>query len=309
MTSANQKKEKYVGRFNQVKVYFLKFVRIFFAEKQWFMIVMAAVIAWIVAFVVGRAFFVTMEGTLLGALALVCVCLWNGVFNSIQVVCKERQIIKREHRSGLSITSYVASHMLIQMILCAIQSIVTILVLAICGVHFPEAGVVTPVFVIDLFVTVFLTTYGADMLGLMVSCIVRNTTLAMTVMPFLLIVQLVFAGVAFPLAGFADKVSELTVTKHGVTAICSIGDYNSLSSMSILNPLRKIESRSQIVKEAVEMVSEETIARETAKMMQDENYNPTVENVLIQWATLIISSAVYVLIGWVALKFVDKDRR
>lgn len=33
-------------------------------------------------------------------------------------------------------------------------------------------------------ITILLVTYAADIMALMVSCIVRNTTIAMTVMPF-----------------------------------------------------------------------------------------------------------------------------
>ena len=51
-----------------------------------------------------------MEGNLKGAFALTCVAIWNGCFNSIQSVCRERPIIKREHRSGMHISSYAVSY-------------------------------------------------------------------------------------------------------------------------------------------------------------------------------------------------------
>lgn len=308
-TESTVKIEKYIGRVGQGNVYFMKFLRIFIAERQWVMVITAALIAWIVAFVVGRAMFVTMEGTQLGALALACICLWNGVFNSIQVVCKERAIIKREHRSGLSITSYVASHMMIQAILCVIQTIVTIAVLAICGVHFPAQGIVTPFFLFDLFVTLFLATYASDMLGLMVSCIVHNTTIAMTVMPFILIVQLVFAGVAFPLSGFAEKLSYFTVTRHGVTAICMEANYNSLSSMVVVSPLRKVGKMIPALKEIVDEIGEDTIAEFTGEFVQDEKYEASPGRVLVEWALLLAFSAGFALLGWVVLKFIDHDKR
>ena len=47
-----------------------------------------------------------MEGTLMGAFAIACVCIWTGSFNSIQVICRERDVIKREHRAGMHISSY-----------------------------------------------------------------------------------------------------------------------------------------------------------------------------------------------------------
>ena len=69
----------------------------------------AAIIAALVSMVIRKDFFLTMEGNLKGAFALTCVAIWNGCFNSIQSRCRERPIIKREHRSGMHISSYVAS--------------------------------------------------------------------------------------------------------------------------------------------------------------------------------------------------------
>ena len=83
---------------------------------------MAAIIAALVSMVIRKDFFLTMEGNLKGAFALTCVAIWNGCFNSIQSVCRERPIIKREHRSGMHISSYVASHMIYQFALCLAQT-------------------------------------------------------------------------------------------------------------------------------------------------------------------------------------------
>ena len=65
----------------------------------------AALIAGLVGMVIRKRFFINMEGTLMGSFAMVCVCIWNGCFNSIQVICRERDVIKREHRSGMHISS------------------------------------------------------------------------------------------------------------------------------------------------------------------------------------------------------------
>lgn len=85
----------------QVPIYLGKFFRMFIYQNDWKVLPMAAVIAGLVSYVVRKDFFLTMEGTLKGAFALTCIAIWNGCFNSIQVICRERNIVKREHRSGM----------------------------------------------------------------------------------------------------------------------------------------------------------------------------------------------------------------
>ena len=152
---------------------------------------MSAVIAAMVSMAVGGGLFPTMEGTLQGALALACVGIWNGFFNSIQVICRERAIIKREHRAGLHITSYVLAHLIFQILLCAAQTCITIYVLHKMGVVYPSEGIILDTFIADFAVTLFLITYTV-MLALMISAMVQTTTTAMTVR--LLLITMVFAG-------------------------------------------------------------------------------------------------------------------
>ena len=123
---------KHTGRFPQMIIYLGKLFRMFIFQNDWKVLPMSAIIAGLVSFAVGGSLFKTMEGTMMGTFALACVCIWNGFFNSIQVVCRERAIIKREHRSGLHITSYIAAHVIYQAVLCMAQSAITLIVLH-CG--------------------------------------------------------------------------------------------------------------------------------------------------------------------------------
>ena len=198
------KKEKHQGRISQLGIYLGKYLRMFVYQNDWKVIPMSAIIAGVVTVVVGSNMFVTQEGTLTGTFALACVCLWNGVFNSIQVVCRERAILKREHRAGLHVSSYLGAHMIYQFLLCLAQTGVTLFVCTMASVAFPKTGIITPWGITDVGITIFLITYAADLMALMVSCIVRDTTTAMTVMPFVLMFQLIFSGGFFGLSGAAE---------------------------------------------------------------------------------------------------------
>ena len=122
------------GRLAQIPIYLGKNFRMFIYQTDWKVLPMSALIAALIAFVVGENMFVTMEGQFQCSLALTCVCIWNGFFNSIQSVCRERSIVKREHRSGMHISSYVTAHLIYQMFLCAMQALITVLICQTVGI-------------------------------------------------------------------------------------------------------------------------------------------------------------------------------
>ena len=234
--------DRHRRRIDQIGIYFRKLARMFLYQNDWKVIPMAMLIAAVVSIVVKKDFFVNMEGTLKGALALSCIGIWNGCFNSIQVICRERDIVKREHRSGLHISSYIISHMLYQMILCLLQTIATVVILVAIGIKFPSAGVISDYMLVDIGITVFLITYAADMMALFISAIVRNTTTAMTVMPFLLIVQLIFSGGIFVLPEWSDTIAKFTISHYGVRCISAEAGFNDLPSTTAWNTLEKMKN-------------------------------------------------------------------
>ena len=237
------------GRLSQIGIYFAKFLRMFLYEGDWKVLPMAALIAGLVSIVVAGDFFQTSEGTLIGTLAFACICIWNGCFNSIQVICRERDVLKREHRSGMHISSYVIAHMLYQCLLCILQIIVTLLVTDLLGVQFPAQGFFTPWMIVDFGITMFLITYAADMMSLFISSLCHSTTTAMTIMPFVLIFQLVFSGGLIPLPELARPVTMLTISCPGMNAMSAQADVNNLPYSTVdktIEDLRGNELRAKI---------------------------------------------------------------
>ena len=301
------------GRLAQIPIYLGKNFRMFIFQNDWKVLPMAALIAGIIALVVGENMFVTMEGQFQCSLALSCVCIWNGFFNSIQVVCRERPIIKREHRSGMHITSYVAAHLIYQMFLCAMQALLTVVVCRIAGIKFPSEGFITKWFLVDIWITLFLITYASDVTSLFISSIVHNTTTAMTVMPFMLIIQLVFSGGAFTLAGIAEKLTYLTISKYGLVALCAQGNYNSLRSVTLWNTVFKLRDSSNEIKEALWMIEKEgqldEILVRSGEAMQEAAYEMTQRNIFGCWAQLVFFAVLFAVLSIIVLEFVDNDKR
>ena len=231
------------GRGPQVIIYLGKLLRMFLYQNDWKVLPMAAIIAALVSMVIKKDFFLTMEGELKGSFALTCVAIWNGCFNSIQVICRERSILKREHRAGLHISSYVASHMIYQALLCLVQSGITIYVLIIMGVKIPmDKGLITISTAVDLTITVFLVSFASDMLSLLISAIAHSTTTAMTIMPFVLIFQLVFSGGIFNLPAWSEQISHYTISSYGLKCFAAQSDYNNSPMVTLWNTLVKMKS-------------------------------------------------------------------
>ena len=311
------KELRYRGRIAQTGIYLRKLLRMFVYQSDWKVLPMAALIANLVTFVVGRNIFRTQEGTLTGCFAVVCVCVWNGFFNSIQVVCRERAIVKRDHRSGMHISSYIAAHMIYQMLLCFAQTVILLFICKQTGVHFPKEGLITEHFMVDIGISLFLITYAADMLSLFISCIVHNTTTAMTVMPFMLIFQLVFSGGMFSLDGIAKKMSVLTITKWGLENVCSLGDYNNLPMVTLWNTIWKFRSMDIDGQKPVKMITDYILKNNMRDQLLQEsgqyNMNPaylhTAENVMMSWGILIVMALLFALAAMIVLEFIDNDKR
>ena len=301
------------GRLAQIPIYLGKDFRMFIFQNDWKVLPMSALIAALIAIVVGQNMFVTMEGQFQCSLALTCICIWNGFFNSIQSVCRERPIIKREHRSGMHITSYVTAHLIYQMFLCAMQALITVGVCKIVGIKFPTKGFITPWFVLDIWITMFLITYASDITSLFISSIVHTTTTAMTVMPFMLIFQLVFSGGAFTLSGPAAWLTNITISKYGLVALCAQGNYNSLKSVTLWNTIFRVRESSPELKEALWQVEKngmlEEILERSGEAMREAAYEMTKANIFSCWAHLVMFAVIFAILSVIVLEFIDNDHR
>lgn len=315
MSSSNNTKHR--GRIGQVPIYLGKLFRMFIYVNDWKLLPMAAIIAGLVARVAAINMFKTQEGTIFGSLALACICIWNGCFNSIQVVCRERDIVKREHRDGMHISSYISAHVIYQGFLCLCQSLITIVVCSYAGLQFPKAGLIFDNFYIDFAITLFLITFASDMMALMLSSIVKNTTSAMTIMPFVLIFELLFSGSMFELSGFAQKITSLSIAKWGINALGSLANYNTLPMVTIWNKLKAFSGidvyGQKPVGDLINALDDNGFASEMTYWMgshnQNMNYEYSVSNLALCWGSLAIFAILFVVIATILLERIDHDKR
>ena len=212
--------------FLQIKIYTRKFFRTLKKESL-ISIFIGVIITLIVMYVTKKNIFENYAGTKSGMFALICACIWIGIFNSIQLVCREKNdIVKDELDKSLKASSYMSAHFIYQFFLCLIQSIIVFLIfyLFVSGQTFFNGSP------LSYLITIFLIMYTSDAMAFVISSAVPNPIVAMTVMPLLLLIQLVMAGVLFQLENVAKAVAYFTVSKWGMEALGKIGDITQVPS-------------------------------------------------------------------------------
>ena len=258
--AADNKESSFI---RQVGVCLSRCRRAFINENGWKLIISVGLIMLLISTVTGEDLFVTDKATQNGSFALVCAC--------IRTVCRERDIIKREHRTGLRMSSYVAAHMIHEGALSMVEALLAaIIIWLVNNKHFIKSGVILPSG-IELFICFFLIIFASDIFAMMISSVVTNENMAMTAMPFALIVQMIFAGVVFELEGMTEKISYATISRWGMNGLCAIADYNQMSFLSYI-----------------------------------KEWESTPENVIRIWAVLLGFVILNGVLSWIALLNVDR---
>lgn len=147
-------------------------------------------------------------------------------------------------------------------------------------IGFPAQGIIFPSSLTEYFLTMFFIIWGSDIMGIMISSVASGPNVAMTAMPFVLILQLVMSGVLFELNGWASKIANITFSKWGMSALGSIGDLNSETlplSLSLVFP-------------------------SVTRLAEEPEYNAVSGNLCTAWGNMIIISIVCVLLSIASLK-------
>lgn len=286
----------------QLKVYFYKYIRIFFNSNGLWKILSTFIITSLVLFSTSKLAFIRYDETRNTAFAIVCACIWTGLFNSIEVFCSERNSIRQEHKSGnVDYSIFLGAHMMVEFLLCLVEAmIISALVLFVHGNRLNVGETLDLSRVISLSLSVFLIVYTADVLGLMISSLVKTNKMAMTIMPFALIFQLVLSNFIFELEGWKEFFSNFTIAKWGMRALGISIDFNTMSTNL---------SEAQAAGYSGEI--QETINRFLALTRQKyiSDYNPAKLHILRVFLVLILFIAVQTAISRYALGRIDQDKR
>lgn len=233
------------------------------------------------------------KSTQIGLFMIICVALFVGICNSIQEIVKERGILKREYMSNLRLGAYVISKMIVQGVICAVQSlIVTVMFyIAVSRRIYPTTGIVTFSAQMDFYITIVLVIFAADVTALFISSIVKSSVMANTFIPIILIVQIIYSGVLFELGKVGDVFASLMISKWGVAALSAISHLNeSRPELLINNPQYEQSLGEELLK--IKTINQSSLG-----------------NVIKIWGILILFIVVFAVAIRVALVRIKKDKR
>ncbi len=136
---------------------------------------------------------------------LVTAALWLGLIDSCREIVKERTIILRELVVGVRLDAYLLAKAGVLFLLAAVQCVLLVgVATAVQPLHAPPTTYLT------LCGLLILTSWSAIGIGLVVSTLARSVDQATSLIPLLLIPQLLFGGALVPFARMATPIKALS---------------------------------------------------------------------------------------------------
>lgn len=278
-----EKKGKQVSSFKQCLVLIARYFELIWNDKQRLLLlfIQPIAIAFLLAVVAVDDTFITYEDTRSIMFALSCSGIWIGLFNTIQEVCKERPILKREYMGNLRLWGYIVSKYVVQGVICFLQATLLVAIFLRMMKHSAEAGLYFAKPGMEIWITMILTIFASASMGLIVSSLMKNGDRAMAVAPFVLIIQLLFSGVLFTLDGMAEHVSKITVSRWAMECLGNITNLNKLTSRLSPGGVHEVE----------------------------DYYVRTTTHLAHTWEVLILVAVLCGIISIVVLRSLKKDHR
>ncbi len=200
---------------------------------------------------------------------------WFGVINSAREICKEAAILRRERLAGLRAGPYLGSKVIVLMLLVLAQSA---LLLGVVAMHtaMPPHGVLLPA-IVELYLTIALSGLAGIALGLCISAIATTPDKATSLIPIVLVPQVVLGGIMFALHGATQLMSYFVSARAAVDAMSATVDTNKL-----LGPAMPFGGNMPLPDEP------------------QYAHAPTV--LLVAWGTIVAQALVFGAIAWVTLR-------
>lgn len=271
------------NRFKQLGVLSARYFKLVANNRQrlLLLLVQAPLLAVLISFVADGKEFEQYEMTKSLLFALSCSAFWVGMLNAIQEICKERTILKREYMTGLSLSAYVTSKIIVLGVLCLIQSVLITFVFSRM-VGLPEEGVLFSPF-LELLITTFTTAVSSTAMGLFVSSLFTNADRAMTVAPILLMPQILFSGLIFKLSGATEIISWIAVCRWSMEGYGTTANLNDL-------PLKLQQEGIMLQHEA------------------ESFFDFTTAHLLSSWGILILFTAIFLALTRLVLSNIGKEK-
>lgn len=167
--------------------------------------------------------------------SMVCVAFtmaaaWLGLFNTIQEIVKEREMLKKEYMSGLNFTSYMFSKIIVFSVLSMYQAITCVSIVYFHLDPRPEEILLTNT-IFDLIMNFFLVSFSTSTIGIFISSIVKETKTTLILSPLYMMIQMLFSGMFIPFIELTEKISYFVIARWGYEAFASISNLTQYGVM------------------------------------------------------------------------------
>ncbi|MEV1085801.1 FHA domain-containing protein [Streptomyces sp. NPDC050211] len=172
------------------------------------------------------------NGTALTVLLILAVgACFAGAANSVRELIKERVIYERERATGLSRSAYLMSKVFVLGCITVLQGLM-VGVIGFSSRTIPDEGLILgSQTLLELCIPIMALGFTAMMFGLIISALVKTAEKTMPLLVMFAIVQVVFTGCLFPLAGSVgvNELSYLMPSRWAVAAAGATLDFNRIS--------------------------------------------------------------------------------
>jgi len=155
---------------------------------------------------------------------LVAASIWFGIIASCKEIVTEQPILRREARSYLFIAPYLAAKAWVLAIILGIQTMLLAIIVVPLLLKLPCN------YIINIGLILWVAAFAAAALGLFISCIVTRYRIALTLVPLLMIPQLLLGGLLRPPVEVAtgsvtNLLSALTIQRWAFESILTTDAY------------------------------------------------------------------------------------
>lgn len=160
------------------------------------LLLQAPIIAFFIALVFSKP-----EEKVSALFIMVVAAIWLGCSNSVREIVSEKSIFKREKMVNLSVNNYLLSKIIVLSVLSVIQCL--ILTLIVSNALDLNGNIV------ELFSLLFITSFAALSIGLLISSLVTTNEAAMGLIPLVLIPQIILGGLISKFRDMSDFIQVL----------------------------------------------------------------------------------------------------
>ncbi len=223
--------------------------------------------------------------------ATTCAAMWIGLFNSVQEIVKEKDILKREYMSNISLNSYVCSKIIVLGSICLLQSILFMSTLAI---HFelPKEGLIFQFALVEYIAHFFFINFSACMIGLSVSGFVKKQEFTLIFAIIYMIIQLIFSGILLKIEGIAHTISNFIIGKYAIYIMGSTSNLIEVVKQTKLNGILP------------EQISIDLFLQEA-----EDFFEYTSSHIWNTWWILILMSIIFICLTFLVIRRIIKKEK